>query len=93
MPMWIKGIGAVIVAALGTSLGGLIARFFVALGIGYVSYNFIAPDFVELIQGQLGGVPAEVLQVLALAKVDVAVTIIVSAVAVALAGRLVMRRT
>jgi hypothetical protein len=80
-------------AGLAVSMSGLIGRAFVALGIGYGTYNFLMPDFVAFVQGQLGGLPGNMVAVLAAAKVDVAVTIIFSAVATKLASRLFFRRT
>ena len=89
MPLLAKWIAA----ALGGAVGGFIFRALAALGIGYVTHTFIMPDFVAMIEGQLANVPPEVLQVLGLARVDIAVTIILSAVSVRLASRMVWRRT
>lgn len=85
-------IGKWIVAALAASMSGLIGRIFVAMGIGYGTYNFVMPSFVNMIQGQLSGLPGTILQVIAAAKVDVAVTIIFSAIAVRMASRVFFRR-
>lgn len=89
--MWLK-VGQWIVLAFAGSMSGLIARAFVALGIGYGTYNFVMPQFVSMVAGQLGNVPGPMLAVLGAAKVDVAVTIIFSAVAARLATRIFFRR-
>lgn len=85
-------IGKWIVSALAYSMSGLIGRALLALGIGYGTYEFAMPQFKAMIQSQLSGLPGTILQVLAAAKVDVAVTIILSAVSVRMAARIFFRK-
>lgn len=89
--MFLK-IGQWIVYALGMSMSGLIGRALLALGIGYGTYNFVMPSFVAMVQGQLSGLPGTMIAVLGAAKVDVAVTIIFSAISVRMASRIFFRK-
>ncbi len=82
-----------VVYAFGASMGGLIFRALAALGIGYATYNFAMPTFIAQMQGYFSALPPEVGQIMALAKVDVACTIIFSAVSVRMASRAFFRRT
>lgn len=82
-----------LIPALLAAVGSFLAQALIALGIGLVSYNFVMPEIVALIQAQLSGVPPEVYAVLALTKFDVAITIILSAVAANLSMRVSVRRT
>lgn len=88
--MW--KIGQWIVAALATSMSGLIARAMIALGIGYGTYEFVMPSFVGMVQSQLSGLPGTMVAVMAAAKVDVAVTILFSAISARMATRIFFRR-
>ncbi len=85
-------IGGWVAASLATSIGTIIARGLLALGIGYTTYNFGLPAFMSFFQSAIGSVPAEIRAGIGLAKLDVAITIIVSAVAAKMGMRMVWRR-
>lgn len=75
---------------LATVAGSLVGRVLLSLGIGYVSYKGIGV-LLDWLKSQaisnLTSVPIEVLQVIGVAKVDVCVNILFSA----LAARLVIK--
>lgn len=79
-------------SAVALSAGSFIFNVLMSLGIGYATYSLAIPTFVQMIHNQMGNLPGEIVQVLALAKVDVAITIIFSAVAFRLSSRIALRR-
>lgn len=81
-----------LIPALLGAVGAFVGQALLALGIGLVSYNFVMPEFIALIQQQTGQLPPEVSAILALTKVDVAITIILSAVAANLSTRVSFRK-
>jgi hypothetical protein len=85
-------IGKWIVVALAASMSGLIGRVLLAMGIGYATYEFAMPAFVNMIRGQLSGLPGTMIAVLAAAKVDVAITILFSAISARMASRIIFRK-
>lgn len=63
--------------------GSVVGRVLIALSIGYVSYTGISIGLGAIateIQGYLTGAPATIVQVMYLFKVDVIVSILVSAI-------------
>lgn len=90
--MWAK-VGGWIVAAFGASAGGLIFKALAALGIGYASYTFLVPEFKAGIASQFAGIPSEVRLALGLMKIDIFITMVLSAISVRLASRLIWRKT
>lgn len=87
-----SSIGSWVAGGLAASIGTIITRAMAALGIGYVTYTFAMPEFVSLISTQFVGLPPEVRGVIAMTKVDVAITIILSAVAARTTMRMIWRR-
>lgn len=81
-----------LIPALLGAVGSFVAQALLALGIGLVAYNFAMPEFLGLIQSQTNSLPPDVYAVIALTKVDVAITIILSAVAANMATRVSFRR-
>lgn len=75
-----------IVGALGVfaaaSITGIIARALLALGMGVVTYvgvDLAMTQAVNLLQDKVGGIPADMLQLLGLGGFDVMVSLIISA--------------
>lgn len=64
---------AVIIAA--------VFRLLVALGIGFLTFTVALPSFYSWIQGFFSGLPIEILQVVGLLRVDIAITMLLSAAA------------
>lgn len=81
-----------LIPSLLAAVGSFVAHILLALGIGLVSYNFVMPEFIALIQQQTNALPPDVYAVIALTKVDVAITIILSAVGANLAGRVAFKK-
>ena len=68
---------------LGSIVSGLVFRWFASLGFAYMSYVGIGRliDTVDVyIKGLFGAVPPSVAAVLGMAKVDVAINIVIAAV-------------
>lgn len=68
--------------------GSLVGRVLIALGISYVTYTGISiglDAIKEAVWNNLAGVPAELVGLLAIAKIDVCINIIFSAVTARLA--------
>lgn len=88
-----RKIGSWVAHFFATTVGVIIAKGLAALGLSYVTYQFAVPEFVGMIQQQLGALPADWLGVIYLAKVDVATTIVFSAIAVRMASRVFFVRS
>lgn len=89
--MWGK-VGGWIVAAFGASMGGLLFKALAALGIGYASYTFLVPEFKSAISNQFSGIPGEVRAALGMMKIDVFITMVLSAISARLASRLFFKK-
>lgn len=63
-----------------SSIWQVIQRILFFIGLSWVATNYASPQILPLITGPLTSLPPEWLQLLALTKVDQAITIIVSAV-------------
>lgn len=75
---------AALIGALVSAAGSLIGRILIALGIGVVSYTGVSALLSSLrseVQGYITGMPADILPILGALKLDVAVSIIFSAIA------------
>lgn len=80
MPVWI---GSLLGAFL-SFLPSLVGRIMLALGIGYVSYTGISTSLAWIkgeVVSNFSAAPTQILNVIYLLKVDVAVSIIFSAIA------------
>ena len=86
MPLFL----AALLGGLVQAAGSIVGRVLIALGIGYVSYTGISA-LLTVIKGQviaqLTGAPATIVAIMGLLKIDVAVSVIFSA----LAARLVIQ--
>lgn len=63
-----------------SSIWQVIQRILFFIGLSWVATNYASPQILPLITGPLTSLPPEWVQLLALTKVDQAITIIVSAV-------------
>lgn len=81
--MAFPALGAPVVAAfLGSVLAGVVARVLIALGITFATYTGIQSGLdlvLSYIQNETGALPAATVQLMALAKIDVALSMIFSA--------------
>lgn len=69
-------------------VSGLVFRALAALGFSYITYtglNSVVGTIKSYVVGLFGSVPPDVVQILGLAKIDVAVNIMISAVIARLA--------
>jgi hypothetical protein len=86
MPLFL----AALLGGLVQAAGSIVGRVLIALGIGYVSYtgiNALLTVIKAQVIAQLAGAPATIVSIMGLLKIDVAVSIIFSA----LAARLVIQ--
>lgn len=84
--MWGLFIGQLL-GALAVGMGSLVGRAFIALGIGFVSYQGIDLGVQSLSQNiitSFQGLPAQLVRFLAFMWIDKAITVLISAVTVAL---------
>lgn len=85
MPLPAAGLlAASLIGGLISAAGSLVGRVLLSLGIGYASYTGISVLLDSLksqVQGTITGMPADLLPVFYVLKVDVIVSIIFSAVA------------
>jgi len=80
MPLFV----AALIGGLVQVAGSIVGRVLIALSIGYVSYSGLSVLMDSLksqVMGLLSGAPATIVTIMALLKVDVAVSIIFSAYA------------
>lgn len=82
---WIaKGVGYLF-GTLKTAIGGLVARVLGTFGLSLVTFNGILPDLKSFLGGFLDNLPPAVLQLASAVGLDVAMTMIISALTVRLA--------
>lgn len=80
MPMFVAAIGGMLINLVGTLAG----RILIALGISVVTYTGVSTSLDWLKSGAvsaLGGLPADMLSLIAFMKVGVCISIITSAIA------------
>lgn len=78
-----------ILGGLAWALASAFGRIMTALGLAFVVNAFVMEPFVDTLQSQLGGLPSFAAGMLGWFKIDVAATIILSALAVnAVSGRI-----
>jgi hypothetical protein len=87
MPLFISAL----LGGLATVLTSLVGRILFALGISYVSFTGITTmsDYaMSLVKNSLGGLPIEILNLVAYMWIDKAITLVFSAVVASFAIRL-----
>ena len=72
---------AAALAGLVAIIGAMAVRAIIAIGVGFVTYSFVIPPIKSYIIAQFSGMPTDVLNVFAVCKVDVLITMVLSAVA------------
>lgn len=101
---WIRGIGLLVSRGFGwikattwgkwvffyllTFMGGIIGRIFSLIGLTLMVNSFVTPSLMPFIADNLLNLPTEWIQFLALTKVDQAITVIMSAMAIAMADKM-----
>lgn len=61
---------------------GIVGRIFATAGVGLASYNVLLPQVVDFVQQYLNGLPPGILEMMAALRLDQALTLIFSALAV-----------
>ncbi len=91
---WIKATtwGQWLIFYLLTFLGGIIGKIFLLLGVTLVVNRWVTPELTPMIANHLLGMPPEWIDLLALTKIDQAITIVLSAIGIAMADRVFVRR-
>lgn len=91
---WFKSTkwGAWLVFTLFTYMGGIIGRIFTFMGITLAVNEFATPTLTQFVAGQLLSMPTVWVQLIALTKVDQALTIMLSAITIAVANKVSIRR-
>lgn len=56
-------------------------RFLVAIGLGFVTFTVALPELYSFIQQYFAQLPAEVVQTVGILRIDIAMTILISAAA------------
>lgn len=80
MPLFV----AALLGALVSGAGSIVGRVLISLGIGYVTYtglSLLAGAIKTQVVGLLGSAPGQMIAVMSLLKIDVAVSILFSALA------------
>lgn len=81
MPLIIGALISALINALRTYLPGIVGRVLLALGIGFATHTLAMPALLGMIQTRVSGLPAVLLQYFGALGIDVAITIILSALA------------
>lgn len=74
-----------------TFMGGIIGRMLSLLGVTLVVNRFLTPSLMPFIANNLLSLPTEWIQFLALTKIDQGITVIMSAMAIAVADKVSVR--
>lgn len=75
----------------GILIGVIIAavfRILLALGIGFVAFTVALPNMYTFIQGYFNGMPPDYLSIVGMLKIDIAITMILSAAAARMAYKI-----
>lgn len=75
------GPAAVLIPALVGVIAAAGFRILTALGLGFVTFNVAMPNLLNFIQSYFGQLPANILNVVGVLRLDIAITIILSAAA------------
>lgn len=74
-------------------MGGIIGKVLLLLGVTLVVNRWVTPELTPLIANHMLGLPPEWVDLLSLTKIDEAITIVISAIGIGTADRvMVMRR-
>jgi len=92
MPALLLALAEAIIGFFIRYIGPLLLQALVFFGLTFVTQKYVTTNFVQYIQGAIGGAPATAISALASVQFDKAVTIILGAYVTAGAGRLVLRK-
>lgn len=73
-------------------LGSIIGRIFLLLGVSMTVNKFLTPSIMPYISTQLLGLPPKWINFIAMTQADKAITVVMSAMAIAVAGKISLRR-
>ena len=65
-----------------------VAQLLLSLGIGFATYAFVLPSFENFIQSYFSSLPSEVIGTLGILRLDIFMTLIISAASFSVAGKL-----
>ena len=82
---WITGAISFFLGALKSAVGGLVARVLGAFGLSLVTFNGLLPDLKSFLGGYLSSLPPEILNLASAVGLDVAMTMVISALTVRMA--------
>lgn len=91
---WLKStkLGSFIWFSLFTWMGAIVGKILTLIGVTLAVNEFALPTLTELVAGHLLNMPTMWVQLLALTNIDKAITIIMSAFAIAVADRVYVAR-
>lgn len=92
MPLIVGAIVAALINALRTYLPGIVGRVLLALGIGFATHTLAMPALLGMLQTRASGLPAILLAYFGAFGIDVAITIILSALAARAAQRALLTK-
>lgn len=92
MPLIIGALVSALINALRTYLPGIAGRVLLALGIGFATHTLAMPALLGMLQARAAGLPAVLLQYFGALGFDVAITIILSALAARAAQRALLTK-
>lgn len=92
MPLLIPVIVAALMNALRTYLPGIVGRVLLALGIGFATHTLAMPALIGMVQARASGLPSLLLQYFGALGIDVAITIILSALAANASQRVLLSK-
>lgn len=82
---WIIGGVGHFLSALKLAAAGIVARVLGAFGLSIVTFNGILPDLKDMLSGYMSALPPAVVQLASAVGLDVAMTMVVSALTVRMA--------
>ena len=88
----LAAVGRWIVLMLATWLPRMVSGLLFAFGMNLAVQKFVMPDVIGLINTRMSGLPQVALEVLTALHVQNAITIILSAAALAITGRVALRK-
>lgn len=74
-------------------MGGLLGRLFTLLGVTLVVNKFLTPELTPLVADKLLSMPTVWINLLALTKIDQALTVLLSAIVIATADKVMVRKS
>jgi len=66
---------------LSSVIGSIIVKLLISLGIGFTTYTVLLPNLLDFINAQIGSLPPVAVQLLGILRIDILITIFISAYA------------